>query len=169
MIRDVCEGVQGRQKWTPKQKFKVLSYKIRYLHYLLNPSAFRKKVKHVQELLALGRKAGVIRLINRTKRKPGTSGKRLNLLLVALDCGEGNGTPLGYSCLENHMDAGAWQASVRGVAKSRTLLSDFTFTFHFHTLEKEMATHSSILARRIPGTGEPGGLPSMGSHRVGHD
>ena len=78
--------------------------------------------------------------------------------------GEGNGTPLQYTCLENHMDGGAWQAAVHGVAKSRTRLSDFTFTFHFHALEKEMATHSSVLAWRIPG-----GLLSMGSHRVGHD
>ena len=67
------------------------------------------------------------------------------------------------------MDRGAWWAAVHGVAKSWTQLSDFTFTFHFHALEKEMATHSSILAWRIPGTVEPGGLPSMGSHRVGHD
>ena len=67
------------------------------------------------------------------------------------------------------MDRGAWWATVYGVAKSRTQLSDFTFTFHFHALEKEMATYSSVLAWRIPGTGEPGGLPSMGSHRVGHD
>ena len=83
--------------------------------------------------------------------------------------GEGNGTPLQYSCLENPMDEGAWQAAVHGVAKSRTQLSDFTFTFHFHALEKEMATHSSVLAWRIPGMVQPGGLPSMGSHRVGHD
>ena len=83
--------------------------------------------------------------------------------------GEGNGTPLQYSCLENPMDGGAWWAADHGVAKSRTRLSDFTFTFHFHALEKEMATHSSVLAWRIPGTVEPGGLPSMGSHRVGHD
>ena len=67
------------------------------------------------------------------------------------------------------MDGGAWWAAVHGVAKSRTRLSDFTFTFHFHALEKEMATHSSVLAWRIPGMAEPGGLPSMGSHRVGHD
>ena len=67
------------------------------------------------------------------------------------------------------MDGGAWGAAVHGVAKSRIRLSDFTFTFHFHPLEKAMATHSSVLAWRIPGTGEPGGLPSMGSHRVGHD
>ena len=83
--------------------------------------------------------------------------------------GEGNGTPLQYSCLENPMDGGAWSAPVYGVAKSQTRLSDFTFTFHFDALEKEMATHSSILAWRIPGTEEPGGLLSMGSHRVGHD
>ena len=67
------------------------------------------------------------------------------------------------------MDGGAWWATVHGVAKSRTWLSNFTFTFHFDALEKEMATHSSVLAWRIPGTGEPGGLPSMGSHRVGHN
>ena len=83
--------------------------------------------------------------------------------------GEGNGTPLQYTCLENPMDGGAWQAAVHEFAKSQTRLSDFTFTFHFHALEKEMATHSSVLAWRIPGTGEPGVLPSMGSHRVGHD
>ena len=83
--------------------------------------------------------------------------------------GEGSGTPPQYSCLENPMDGGAWWAAVHGVAKSRARLSDFTFTFHFHALEKEMAIHSSVLAWRIPGTGEPGGLPSMGSHRVEHD
>ena len=83
--------------------------------------------------------------------------------------GEGNGTPLQYSCLENPMDGGACQAAIHGVAKSWTQLSDFTLTFHFHALEKEMATHSSVFAWRIPGTGEPGGLPYMGSHRVGHD
>ena len=67
------------------------------------------------------------------------------------------------------MDGGAWWAAVHGVAKSRIQLSDFIFTFHFHALEKEMATHSCVLAWRIPGTGEPGGLLSIGSHRVGHD
>ena len=83
--------------------------------------------------------------------------------------GEGDGTPLQYSCLENPMGGGAWWAAVHGVAKSRTRLRDFTFTFHFNALEKEMATHSSALAWRIPGTGDPGGLLSMGSHRVGHN
>ena len=82
---------------------------------------------------------------------------------------EGNGTPLQYSFLENPMDGGAWKAAVHGVAEGQTLLSDFPFTFHFHALEKEMATHSSVLVWRIPGMGEPGGLPSMGLHRVGHD
>ena len=67
------------------------------------------------------------------------------------------------------MDRGDWWTAVHGVAKSGTRLSDFTFAFHFHALEKEMATHSSVLAWRIPGTGETGGLPSMGSHRVGYD
>ena len=76
--------------------------------------------------------------------------------------GEDNGTPLQYSCLENPMDGATRWAAVHGVAKSQTRLSDFTLTFHFHALEKEMATHSSVLAWRIPGTGEPGRLPSMG-------
>ena len=78
--------------------------------------------------------------------------------------GEGNGNPFQYSCLENPMDGGAWWAAVYGVAESRTQLSDFTLFFRFPALEKEMATHSSVLAWRVPGTGQPGG-----SHRVGHD
>ena len=96
--------------------------------------------------------------------------KQMFLNYLTRGCsGEGSGTPLQYSCPENPMDGGAWWAAVHGVAKSRTWLSDFTFTFHFHALEKEMATHSRVLAWRIPGTGKPGGLPSIGSHRVGHD
>ena len=83
--------------------------------------------------------------------------------------GEVNGHPLQYSCLENPIDRGAWWAAVHGVPKSLTRLSDFPFTFHFHALEKEMATHSSDLAWRILGTRELGRLPSVGSHRVGHD
>ena len=89
--------------------------------------------------------------------------------MVVCTSREGNGTPLQHSCLENPMDGGAWWAAVNRITKSRTRLSDFPFTFHFPALEKEMATHSSVLAWRIPGTGEPGGLPSMGSLRVGHD
>ena len=89
--------------------------------------------------------------------------------LLYIPIGEDNGTPLQYSCLENPMNGGAWSAAVHGIARSQTRLSDFTFTFHFHALEKEMATHSSGLAWRIPGMGEPCGLPSPGSHRVGHD
>ena len=83
--------------------------------------------------------------------------------------GEGNGYLLQYSCRENPMDRGAWWAAVHGVAKSRTQQSNFTCTFHFNALEKEMATHSSVLAWRISGMGLPGGLPFMGLHRVGHD
>ena len=96
---------------------------------------------------------------------------RQNSICIPLlkENGECNGTPLQYSCLENPTDGGAWKAAVHGVAKSRTRLSDFTFTFHFHALEKEMATHSNVLAWRIPGMGVPGGLLSMGSHRVEHD
>ena len=83
--------------------------------------------------------------------------------------GVSNGNPLQCSCLENPMGGGAWWAAVQGVTKSQRRLSDFTFTFHFHALESEMATHSSVLAWRIPGTGEPSGLLSLGSYRVGHD
>ena len=86
-----------------------------------------------------------------------------------LDTTEVNGTPLQYSCLENPMDGRPWKAAVHEVAKSQTRLSDFALTFHFHALEKEMATHSSVLAWRIPGMAEPGGRPSVGLHRVGHD
>ena len=92
----------------------------------------------------------------------------INIILYK-NFGEGNGKPLQYSCLENPMDGGCWLAAVHGVPTSRIRLSDFTFTFHFHTMETEMATHASVLAWRIPGTGEPGGLPSIVSHRVRHD
>ena len=88
---------------------------------------------------------------------------------LAYCLGEGNGIPLQYSFLENPMDGGAWWAAVHGVAKSRTRLSNFTFTFHFHALEKDMATHSSTLTWKIPWREEPGGLQSMGSLRVGHN
>ena len=88
--------------------------------------------------------------------------KGLKHIFIEQCSGEGNGTPLQYSCLENPMDGGAWEAAVHVVAKSWTRLSDFTFTFHFHALEKEMATHSSVLAWGIPEMGEPSGLPSMG-------
>ena len=89
--------------------------------------------------------------------------------LQVIILGEGDGSPLQCSCLENPTDGGAWWAEVHGVEKSRAQLNAFTFTFHVHALEKEMATHSSVLAWKIPRMEEPGGLPSMGSHRVGHD
>ena len=92
----------------------------------------------------------------------------LTISYIVVYTKEGNGNPLQYSCLENPMD-GAWWAAVHGVMKSGTRLNNFTFTFHFHALEKEMATHSSVLAWRIPGMAEPSGLPFMGSHRVRHD
>ena len=92
---------------------------------------------------------------------------RFDLLPTKDTFGEGNGTSLQYSCLENPMGGGAWWVAVHGVARSQTRLSDFTFAFH--ALEKEMASHSSVFAWRIPGTGEPGGLPSLGSHRVRHN
>ena len=95
--------------------------------------------------------------------------KYRNVIAVVIWYGEGNGTSLQYSCLEDPMGGGAWWAAVHGVAEGRTRLSDFTFTFHFPALEKEMATRSSVLAWRVPGTGEPGGLPSVGSQGVGHD
>ena len=94
---------------------------------------------------------------------------KYEITLGSLPNGEGNDTSLQYSCLEYPMDGGAWWAAVHGVARRWTRLSHFTFTFHFHALEKEMVTHSSVLAGRIPGMREPGGLPSMGSRRVGHD
>ena len=93
----------------------------------------------------------------------------MNYLTTGLKDGEGDGTPLQHSCLEDPVDRGAWRAAVHGVTRSQTRLSDFILFFHFHALEREMATHSRVLAWRIPGTGELGGLPSMGLHRVGHD
>ena len=114
----------------------------------------------VQRLYALPMKVHTCTHLNQLYSQVGC----LSILyIVVCICGEGNGTPLQYSCLENPMDRGAWQAVAHEVTKSWTRLNDFTFTFHFHALEKEIATHSSVLAWRIPGTGEPGGLPSMGS------
>ena len=102
-------------------------------------------------------------------RKESDTTERLHFPFSLSCIGEGNGNPLQCSCLQNPKDRGAWLAAIYGVAQSRTRLSDFTFTFPFHALEKEMATHSNVLAWRIPGMGEPGWLPSMGSHRAGHD
>ena len=95
--------------------------------------------------------------------------ERLHFRFTLSCIGKGNGNPLQCSCLENPRDGRAWWAAVHGITQSQTQLSNFIFTFHAHALEKEMATHSSVLAWRIPGMEEPGGLPSLGSHRVGHD
>ena len=103
------------------------------------------------------------------KNPPANAGDMGSIAGSGRSPGGGNGNLLQYSCLGNPRDSGAWWAAVHGVTKSRTRLNDFTFTFHFHALEKEMATLSSVFAWRIQGTGEPGGLPSMGSHRVEHD
>ena len=123
---------------------------------------------HYVDYLLLKQDLGLFHLVL-NQRNSYLSNSEGKIGYVSFKDGEGNGTPLQYSCLENPKDGGAWWAAVHGVAKSRTWLSDFTFTFHFHALKKEMATHSSVLAWRIPGMGEPGGLLSMGSHRVGHN
>ena len=108
-------------------------------------------------------------MVQMVKNPPANAGDVGSIPGSGRSPGEGNGNPFQCSCLKNPMDRGALQATVHGIAKSQTPLSDFTFTFHFHSLEKEMATHSSVLAWRIPGTEEPGRRPSMGSRRVGHD
>ena len=101
----------------------------------------------------------------------GFSGRIFFFFLPALGlhCGEGNGTHLQYSCLENPMNGGAWKAAVLGVTEDQTRLNDFAFAFHSHALEKEMATHSTVLAWRMLGMGDLGELPSMGTHRIEHD
>ena len=108
-------------------------------------------------------------MAQRLKRLPGMRKTRVRSLGREDPLEKEMATHSSNSCLENPMDGGAWWATVHGVTKSQTQLSNFTLTFHFHALEKEMATHSSVLAWRIPGMVEPGGLPSMGLHRVGHD
>ena len=128
----------------------------------------------IKRRLLLGRKV-MTNLDSIFKRRDITLSTKVCLVkamvfpVVMYGCGEGNGTPFQYSCLENPMDGGAWKAVVHGDAKSQTRLSVFIFTFHFPALEKEMTTQSSVLAWRIQGMWEPGGLPSMGSHRVGHN
>ena len=108
--------------------------------------------------------SGAFLVAQMSKNMPANAGDSGLMLGWGRSPGDGNGSPFQYSCLKNPMDRGTWLATVHGVVKSQTWLSDFPFTFHFHALEKEMATHSSVLAWRIPGAGKPGGLPSMGSH-----
>ena len=127
--------------------------------------------KPTANIILNGKKLKAFPLKSGTRKGHTVSPLLFNIVLevLATATGEGNGTPLQSSCLENPMDERARWAAVHGVAKSQTQRRDFTLTFHFHALEKEMATHSSVLAWRIPGTGEPGGLPSVGSHRVRRD
>ena len=146
-------AVQGTLKSLLQHKFKIINF--------LCSAFFIVQLSHpyvtTEKAIALTRWTFVAKVMS------------LLFNMLSRLVGEGNGTPLQYSCLENPMDGGAWWAAVHGVAKSWTRLSNFTFTFRFHALKKEMGTHSSVLAWRIPGTGKPGGLLSMGSHRVGHD
>ena len=145
-----------------------------YIHfsnkYLFSISSWRRQW-HPTPVLLPGKSHGWRSLVGCSPRghQESDTTKRLPFHFSLSCIGGGSGNPLQCTCLENPRDGGAWWAAVYGIAQSRTGLSDFTFTFHFHALEKEMATHSSVLAWRIPGTGEPGGLPSMGSHRVGHN
>ena len=131
--------------------------------------AYFLKLEEIILKLVWNQKKSSPKKMNKQNKKKTLVDIENRLVVTRKEGGEGNGTPLQYSCLENPVDGGAWWAAVHGVTKSWTGLSDFTITFHFHALEKEMATHSSVLAWRIPGTGEPGGLLSMGSHRVEHD
>ena len=135
-------------------------------HYSLEPHSHDSQIGH-HRMLGLEKTAWTgwsnRSPLERRNVKPEERRAYLICSVVQSSC------PLQHTCLENAMDGGAWWAAVYRVARSQTRLSDFTFMFHFHALEKEMATHSSVLAWRIPGMGEPGGLPSMGSHRVGHD
>ena len=131
----------------------------------------RRRQWHPTPVLLLGKSHGWRSLVGCSPwgREESDTTEQLHLHFSLSCIGEGNGNRLQCSCLENPMDEGAWQAAVHGVAKSRTRLSNFTLTFHFHALEKEMATHSSVLTWRTPGTGKPGRLPSLGSHRVKHN
>ena len=139
----------------------------------LHTAAVIEKEDRIKERILPARISSACLDVEQQKKveEPGceVAGNDSNKLSLRAGGGESNGNPFQFSCLENPMDGGAWWAVVHGVAKTWTWLSDFTFTFHFHALEKEMATHSSVLAWRIPGMEEPGGLLSMTSHRVGHN
>ena len=139
---------------------------------LVSPSGSdRRRQWHPTPVLLPGKSHGQRSLVGCSPwgRKESDTTERLHFHFSLSCIGEGKGNPLQCSCLENPRDGGAWWAAVYGVVQSWTRLSGFTFNFHFHALEKEKATHSSVLAWRIPGTVEPGGLPSLGSHTVGHD
>ena len=146
-----------------KERYKHLNAEFQRIARRDKKSFLSDQCKEIEENNKKGKTRNLFKKIRDTK---GTFHANMGTIKNR-NCMDGN--PLQYSCLENPMDGGAWKTAVHGVTEGQTRLSNFTFTFHFHALEKEMATHSSILAWRITGTGEPGGLPSMGSHRVGHD
>ena len=153
------------KKLAKTQHSEIWDYGVQSHHFMANR---REKIETVTDFIFLGSKITADGNCSHEIKRCLPLGRKAMTILDSV-FGEGNGTPLQYSCLENPMDGGAWWAPVHRVAKSWTWLNDFTFTFHSHALEKEMATHSSVLAWRIPWTGKPGGLPSMGSHRVGHN
>ena len=161
-------------KHVPEMFGRVSSFTNLDVFWVLNASHLSLSAAgHLSQLWEGGAKRTLlfltVILVCATSPSGGQTEVVLLLHLAMLLLGEGNGTPLQYSWLENPMDRGAWWAAVHGVARSRTRLSDFTFTFRFQALEKEMATQSSVLAWRVPGMAEPGGLLSLGLHRVGHD
>jgi len=155
-----------------KERYKHLNAQFQRIARRDKKAFLSNHCKEIEENNRMGKTRDLFKKIRDTKgtfhAKMVSIKDRNSMHLTEAD-GEGNGTPYQYSCLENPMDEGAWKAAVHGVAEGRTRLSDFTFTFHFHALEKEMAIHSSVLAWRIPGTGEPSGLLSVRSYRVGHD
>ena len=172
----LAEGVtwvrQGSPPLIPKGAGSLASHR-GYLPVSTTPGVMGRLLQKTHLRSILGPQEDVYRMGRprwlRDKESACTAGGMGSILVSGKSSEKGNGSPLQYSRLECPMDRGAWPAAVHGVAKSRTRLSNFTFTFHFHALEKAMATYSSVLAWRIPGTGEPGGLPFMGSHRVGHN
>ena len=162
-----CQYVVHIQLFVYRWSWRSMTSSLRRAHLLQSTSPSEQQIQMPRECPGTQVKCNIGVKQNREGKTREYTGQWKKVALFPL--WRRHGTPVQYSCLENPIGGGAWWAAVHGVSKSRTRLSGFTFTFHFHALEKEMATHSSVLAWRIPGTGEPGGLLSMGSHRVRHD